>query len=1098
MKIANSFSRFCFAALLSSIAACSSSDGAPAPDPVPPVPPPPGTLVGPAGGTVTGPNGARVVIPAGALSAEVRINIEVVTSGAPPLPTGFTASGPMFAFTPHGTTFAVPVIITLPFDPATVSAGSAPAFYKTFNSQTQWEQLAGASFGDSSASAPSTSFSFAQVVLAPLFVGEPVREWTFSDFRGRRMIRTDLASGRQDGGVLERFQEFGPVFPSSELLDHEIATLDGGTIAPDGIADGQVFSSADGVTYGAFAESPYGDARGPESSAGARTLLRQYQAYIKRSADATLRYTLTGAFVDLRDDNPGFSLGSSVDPICTYEQGRLDVLDACQDLVKGQLQLTVHAYTHATSPTSSGRTIYLVGGIAEAKGHRRYFSAGMTPTMTSRIPLWGNEDFEVDIFPDFNGLLMNFIGPRTYSIDLSGVAVGEEFTLNSTVLVEASNRQGDHVSFREQPSSAAAFLRDPLSVDGTSIEYSGLQPIPNPVLVPPVDEPAEPAPCTPGPAPDPLAGIIQFDAASYFTGEIVEGELPMLITRTGGTRGAVTATLGTSDISAVAGSDYVPLNTSVYFADGDAEARRVMLTILGDELPAEPDETLSLSLTQPGGCAAIGPQSTAVLTIHDDDVEPPAPAFTVGGTVMGLVGTGLVLQDLHQVPLPVAADGPFTFTLPTQSGLPYAVTVLSQPDNPIQSCSVANGSGTVGDANITHVAVICAPPVASGALDATFGGTGKVTTAFGGTGTAMATLSNGTIVMVGGSSSDFALALYAQDGSLITSLTTDIASGNDRAYGVAIQSDGKIVVVGKARSSGNDNFALVRYTADGAIDPTFGAQGKISADFNGGTDEAHGVVIQPDGKIVVVGQTTLPAPAGTDFAIARFHASGEIDSTFDVDGKVTIDMASGTDLGRNVALQGTDIVVSGLITTLASPVLGHAGLARLDANGALDTGFAAAGKQVLTGTALGEAMVLQADGKILVGGNAVGSGLTQFGLMRLTADGAPDPSFGGGLVLTSFTTLGDYGYALSLDANGRVLLAGQSANQANSDFAVSRYTADGVLDTGFDSDGKLTIDFFGSFDGAESVLVQPDGKIVLGGYARNGASLGYGLVRVNP
>ena len=248
----------------------------------------------------------------------------------------------------------------------------------------------------------------------------------------------------------------------------------------------------------------------------------------------------------------------------------------------------------------------------------------------------------------------------------------------------------------------------------------------------------------------------------------------------------------------------------------------------------------------------------------------------------------------------------------------------------------------------------------------------------------------------------------------------------------------------------------------------------------------------------MVGQAATSLPGGTDFAIARYNSNGDIDSTFDADGEVTVDIATGTDLGRNVALQGTDIVVSGVITNGISPVLGHAGLARFDANGALDAGFGDAGKRVLTNLALGEAMVLQPDGRIIVGGNALGGALTQFGLMRLTANGETDSSFGGGLVLTSFTTRGDFGFALALDARGRVLLAGHSSNQSNSDFAVARYTAGGALDTGFDADGKLTVDFFGSFDGAESVLVQPDGRIVLGGFARNGATLGYGLVRISP
>jgi hypothetical protein len=121
-----------------------------------------------AGGTVLGPNGASVVIPAGALTNEVRINIEQVTGGSLVLPAGYTAYGLMFAYMPHGTTFAMPVTMTLPFDPAAVPAGAVPTFYKTTNAQTQWDEIPNASFGANSVSVQVTSFSDATAVIPPL------------------------------------------------------------------------------------------------------------------------------------------------------------------------------------------------------------------------------------------------------------------------------------------------------------------------------------------------------------------------------------------------------------------------------------------------------------------------------------------------------------------------------------------------------------------------------------------------------------------------------------------------------------------------------------------------------------------------------------------------------------------------------------------------------------------------------------------------------------------------------------------------------------------------------------------------------------------
>ena len=112
-------------------------------------------VVGAAGGTVTGPNGARIVIPPGALATETTIGIEESSAGAPTLPPGLTVRGPMYAFTPHGTIFAVPVMLTLPFDGSAIPSGSGPAFYKT-NAQNQWERV------------PTTTFDANTVTCVPI------------------------------------------------------------------------------------------------------------------------------------------------------------------------------------------------------------------------------------------------------------------------------------------------------------------------------------------------------------------------------------------------------------------------------------------------------------------------------------------------------------------------------------------------------------------------------------------------------------------------------------------------------------------------------------------------------------------------------------------------------------------------------------------------------------------------------------------------------------------------------------------------------------------------------------------------------------------
>jgi alpha-tubulin suppressor-like RCC1 family protein len=131
------------------------------------------TMIGPAGGEVSGPNGARVSIPPGALSAPAQIEITQSNQGATPLPAGFVAFGPTFAFTPHGTRFASPVTVTVPFDPAAVPVGAVPVLYKT-GAQGAWERVDNATVNAGNVIAQVTGFSFFQLGnLPPQILQQP-------------------------------------------------------------------------------------------------------------------------------------------------------------------------------------------------------------------------------------------------------------------------------------------------------------------------------------------------------------------------------------------------------------------------------------------------------------------------------------------------------------------------------------------------------------------------------------------------------------------------------------------------------------------------------------------------------------------------------------------------------------------------------------------------------------------------------------------------------------------------------------------------------------------------------------------------------------
>jgi uncharacterized delta-60 repeat protein len=194
------------------------------------------------------------------------------------------------------------------------------------------------------------------------------------------------------------------------------------------------------------------------------------------------------------------------------------------------------------------------------------------------------------------------------------------------------------------------------------------------------------------------------------------------------------------------------------------------------------------------------------------------------------------------------------------------------------------------------VAFICSPGLsrlargADGRLDPTFGNGGKVTTDFANSfdnANAVAIQSDGKIVVVGlmsGSAaiggSDFAVARYNPDGSLDATfgtggkVTTDFSNTGDAAYAVAIQSDGKIVVAGGTTLGPNNtsDFGVVRYNADGTLDTSYGTDGLTLTDFSPSSPNVTGMALQDDGKAVVVGSVTLGSAIGfADFAVARYE-----------------------------------------------------------------------------------------------------------------------------------------------------------------------------------------------------------------------------------
>src|SRR5207249_7898066 len=172
-------------------------------------------------------------------------------------------------------------------------------------------------------------------------------------------------------------------------------------------------------------------------------------------------------------------------------------------------------------------------------------------------------------------------------------------------------------------------------------------------------------------------------------------------------------------------------------------------------------------------------------------------------------------------------------------------------------------------------------------------------------------------------------------------VTTPVGPGDDAGAAVAIQPDGRIVVAGVASNGTDGDFAVVRYDAGGSLDPTFGSGGMVTTSFGARDERAYGVAIQPDGRIVVAGS------AGSSIGVARYLANGTLDSSFEGDGRVVTSIGSGTtDVARGVAIApGGRIVVAG--DTLGGGQH-KAFAVRYNADGSLDTSLDGDGRMLAT------------------------------------------------------------------------------------------------------------------------------------------------------
>ena len=316
--------------------------------------------------------------------------------------------------------------------------------------------------------------------------------------------------------------------------------------------------------------------------------------------------------------------------------------------------------------------------------------------------------------------------------------------------------------------------------------------------------------------------------------------------------------------------------------------------------------------------------------------------------------------------------------------------------------------------------------------------------------------------------------------------------------GIARQPDGKLIVVGDRSNGGLSDFAILRYLATGSLDPNFDQDGLVITNFGNEFDMANSVAIQPDGKIVVAG-VTGPYSGITHLAISRYYPNGGLDISFGNNGLLIIPNNGGTLGVHDIAIQP-----DGKIVVVGERVINgwfDFSIHRINSDGAMDIGFGQAGMVLIDFGGFNDissAVEIQEDGKILVAGSAA----NDLAVARLNSDGNPDESFGGdGKVTTNLTGyFGPRDASMTLQTDGKIIVAVSPISLVNflRDGAIIRYNQDGSLDASFSDDGLTVYGMSGVDETINDLACQADGKIVVGGSTRINGTSDFAIRRFTP
>jgi len=330
---------------------------------------------------------------------------------------------------------------------------------------------------------------------------------------------------------------------------------------------------------------------------------------------------------------------------------------------------------------------------------------------------------------------------------------------------------------------------------------------------------------------------------------------------------------------------------------------------------------------------------------------------------------------------------------------------------------------------------------------------------------------------------------FSGDGKIIQSFAGDAHIGRD----VAVQSDGKVVVVGErdfldgAGDVTSSDFVIARYNTDGSLDSTFDGDGRRLVNF-GTFDMAYSVAIQTDGKIVVSGDTCVfMTNMICDLAVARLNSNGSLDSSFSGDGRVTTDIGGLDNGGGGIAIMSGKVVVAGYAYNGSNY---NGAVYRYTSTGILDTTFSGDGIFPIDFGADDylNAVAIYSGNIYVTGESSSSASASDFVTARIFSNGTLDTFFGVGGIVT--TNLGGYDAANDLAiSSGHVIVVGYSDNKV----AIVKYTGAGDFDTSFSGDGKIVASLGFASPRLSSVTLQGT-KIIVVGSTNSTSSAGTALV----